>query len=123
MRFAVYEVKGRRGLAVERDGACSGLFVDEAGYPGDLDVLIADGADFSTAGQTLANGKAVDLNAVHLLPPLSHPNKIVCVGLNYREHSAETGFEEQTYPTIFTRFTTSLIGHLDPIILPPQSSQ
>ncbi|MFM0553603.1 fumarylacetoacetate hydrolase family protein [Paraburkholderia sediminicola] len=123
MRFAVYEVKGRRGLAVERNGKCTGMFVDDTGYPGDLDFLIANGVDFATVAEALTAGTAVDLDAVRLLPPLSRPNKIICIGLNYRDHSAETGFEEQTYPTVFARFTSSLIGHLDPIILPPQSSQ
>jgi acylpyruvate hydrolase len=123
MRFAVYEKDGRRGLAVEHGDRLNGLFVDEAGYPGDLDALIANGADFVAIGQALAAGSAIDLDSAHLLPPLSRPGKIVCIGLNYRAHSAEAGFELPTYPTVFARFTSSLIGHGDPIILPPQSSQ
>src|SRR5271170_7784125 len=124
MRFAVYEKEGRRGLAVERgnDGA-TGLFVGDAGYPGDLADLISSDADFAAVGQSLAAGKLIDLNSVRLLPPLPRPGKIVCIGLNYRDHSAEAGFELPTYPTVFARFVSSLIGHGDPIILPPQSSE
>jgi acylpyruvate hydrolase len=123
MRFAVYEKDGRRGLAVEHRDRLNGLFVDEADYPGNLEVLIANGADLPAVGRTLAAGSAIDLDSVRLLPPLSHPGKIVCIGLNYRAHSAEAGFEVPTYPTVFARFTSSLIGHGDSIILPPQSSQ
>jgi acylpyruvate hydrolase len=123
MRFAVYEKNGRCGLAVEHGDRLNGLFVDEAGYPGDLETLIAKGADFAGVGRALAAGHSIDLGAVRLLPPLSSPGKIVCVGLNYRAHSAEAGFKLPTYPTVFARFTSSLMGHGDPIILPPQSSQ
>ncbi|WP_408367834.1 MULTISPECIES: fumarylacetoacetate hydrolase family protein, partial [unclassified Paraburkholderia] len=45
------------------------------------------------------------------------------MGLNYRDHSSEAAFEAQTYPTVFARFATSLIGHGDPIRMPAQSSQ
>ena len=123
MRFAVYETDGRRGLAVEHGGRLSGLFVDEPGYPGDLEILIANGADLVAIGRVLAAGNSIDLDSVKVLPPLSRPSKIVCIGLNYRAHSAEAGFKLPTYPTVFARFATSLIGNGDPIILPPQSSQ
>jgi acylpyruvate hydrolase len=123
MRFVVYEKDGRRGLAVECGERLNGLFADEAGYPGDLENIIANGADLAAIGRTLSAGSAIDPDSVRLLPPISHPGKIVCIGLNYRAHSAETGFELPTYPTVFARFTSSLIGHGDPIILPPQSSQ
>lgn len=122
MRFAVYEKDGRRGLAVELGDRLNGLFVDEAGYPGDLETLIANGADFAGVGRALATGNPIDLDSVRLLPPLSRPGKIVCIGLNYKAHSAEAGFKLPTYPTVFARFTSSLIGHGDPIVQPPQSS-
>jgi acylpyruvate hydrolase len=124
MRFAVYEKEGRRGLAVERgNGGATGLLASDPGYPGDLSDLIASGADFTAVGQALAAGQPIDLNSVRLLPPLPRPGKIVCIGLNYRDHSAEAGFELPPYPTVFARFASSLIGHGDPIILPPQSSE
>jgi acylpyruvate hydrolase len=124
MRFAVYEKDGRRGLAVAHgDDRLNGMFVDEAGYPGDLEILIATGADFVAVGRALTAGNSIDLDSVRLLPPLPRPGKIVCIGLNYRAHSAEAGFKLPTYPTVFARFTSSLMGHGDPIILPLQSSQ
>jgi acylpyruvate hydrolase len=123
VRFAVYEKDGRRGLAVEHGDRLNGLFADEAGYPGDLETLITNGADFAGVGRALAVGNSIDPDSVHFLPPLPSPGKIVCIGLNYKAHSAEAGFELPTYPTVFARFTSSLMGHCDPIILPPQSSQ
>lgn len=43
--------------------------------------------------------------------------------MNYPDHSMETGFAKQTYPTVFARFASSLIAHDEPIALPAQSSQ
>ncbi|WP_245285179.1 fumarylacetoacetate hydrolase family protein [Bradyrhizobium sp. WSM3983] len=51
-------------------------------------------------------------------PPFSRPGKIICVGLNYSDHTAETHYEQPNYPTLFARFTTSLIGHGVPIVRP-----
>ncbi|CAB3803926.1 fumarylacetoacetate hydrolase family protein [Pararobbsia alpina] len=123
MRFAMFEVEGRRGLAAEHDGSFHGMFADNESYPGELGTLIATGADLSAVAKLLEGGPAVNLAHARLLPPLSHPRKIICVGLNYRAHSSEAGFEEQTYPTVFARFATSLIGHGDPIQMPVRSSQ
>jgi acylpyruvate hydrolase len=123
MRFAMFELEGRRGLAVDRAGSAHGMFADNADYPGELGTLIATGADLSAVAKLLEGGPVVDLAHARLLPPFSHPRKIICVGLNYRDHSSEAGFEEQTYPTVFARFATSLVGHGDPIQMPVQSSQ
>lgn len=70
----------------------------------------------------LLNGSAVSLDEVQVLPPLATPQKIICIGLNYADHSAETGFEPPAYPTIFSRFASSLIGHGDAIIRPGVST-
>ncbi|QBR01936.1 fumarylacetoacetate hydrolase family protein [Paraburkholderia pallida] len=123
MRFAAFELNGRRGLAVERNAHWTGLFADEEGYPGNLDRLIADGANLEAVAKTVEQGHPVDIAKVRVLAPLSRPGKIVCVGLNYRDHSAEAGFEEPDYPTVFARFATSLTGPYDAIAVPPESSQ
>ncbi|WP_412023947.1 fumarylacetoacetate hydrolase family protein [Burkholderia cepacia] len=123
MRFAAFEQGGHRGLAVEHNGHWSGLTAGDTAYPGDLDALLAQGADLAEVGARLARGVPVDLDTVRLLPPFGRPNKIICVGLNYLDHSTETGFAKQTYPTVFARFASSLIGHGEPIALPAQSSQ
>ncbi|WP_346910171.1 fumarylacetoacetate hydrolase family protein [uncultured Roseibium sp.] len=58
---------------------------------------------------------------IQYLPPFAASGKIICVGLNYREHSAESGYEQPTYPTVFARFTSSLIGHQAAIVRPDMS--
>jgi len=55
---------------------------------------------------------------VKLLPPIGNPQKIFCVGLNYKTHVAETKRPDSPYPAIFTRFADTLIGHGAPMIRP-----
>ena len=51
--------------------------------------------------------------------PIPRPGKIVCVGLNYRDHAEEQGVELPEAPLLFAKFTTSLIGPGDAIVIPP----
>lgn len=60
----------------------------------------------------------VDAAEVALGPPLRRPSKIVCVGLNYRDHAAETSLEVPERPLLFSKFSSSLIGPGEPITWP-----
>ena len=51
--------------------------------------------------------------------PIARPGKIVCVGLNYRDHAEEQGVELPAAPLFFAKYTTALIGPGDPIVIPP----
>jgi len=50
--------------------------------------------------------------------PIARPGKIVCVGLNYKDHAEEQGADLPAAPLLFAKFTTSLIGPGDPIVIP-----
>lgn len=63
------------------------------------------------------------LAEARLLAPLSNPPKIVCVGLNYRDHARECNAEIPTVPTLFSKYTTSIIGPGDAIVLPKNSKE
>ncbi len=51
--------------------------------------------------------------------PIERPGKIVCVGLNYRDHAEEQGVELPTAPLLFAKWPNALIGPGDPIVIPP----
>jgi acylpyruvate hydrolase len=124
MRFVSFEVNGKQGIAVEAGGSWHGLSAGDGAYPGSLESLIMRGGNaLSEAGRALAKAPAVALASVKLLPPLANPEKVICVGLNYRDHSAESGFKQPDFPTLFGRFNSSLIGDGAPILRPPQSVQ
>ncbi len=55
--------------------------------------------------------------------PVPRPGKIVCVGLNYRDHAAESGMPVPTEPVLFCKYGNTVIGPNDPIILPKTSDQ
>jgi 2-keto-4-pentenoate hydratase/2-oxohepta-3-ene-1,7-dioic acid hydratase in catechol pathway len=70
----------------------------------------------ATAGSRHVVGKADD---VRLGPPIADPGKIICIGLNYRAHAAESNREIPDYPTLFAKFSNSLVGPQDSVHVPP----
>jgi acylpyruvate hydrolase len=121
MRIVHFETGGVPGIAADEGSGWHGLTQRDEGFPGTLPELIAQGADLLRAGRSLGQSPAIDLNAVRLLPPVPVPPKILCVGLNYDDHLAESGLQKPTYPEIFARFATSLIAHQQPIRRPRES--
>jgi 2-keto-4-pentenoate hydratase/2-oxohepta-3-ene-1,7-dioic acid hydratase in catechol pathway len=65
----------------------------------------------------------VALADVRLLAPVPDPEKIICLGLNYRDHAAEAGQEIPAAPMWFAKFANSLIGSGEPIALPPAHAE
>ena len=55
--------------------------------------------------------------------PIERPGKIICVGLNYKDHAEEQGVDLPTAPLLFAKFTTSLIGPGEAIVIPPLVTQ
>ncbi|WP_336964542.1 fumarylacetoacetate hydrolase family protein [Sphingobium aquiterrae] len=66
---------------------------------------------------------SIPLAAITFLPPVLNPRLMAMVGLNYASHIAETGREPPKYPSIFTRCTDSVVGHLAPLIRPRVSEK
>ena len=62
------------------------------------------------------------LQDVTLLPPIPRPGKIICFGLNYRDHAIEAGVPIPTDPQVFTRFADTLVAHGQPMIRPRNST-
>ena len=72
--------------------------------------------------QFMEKGETYDLNKVKIKSPVK-PSKVVCIGLNYRDHARELNMEIPDEPIIFIKPPTGVIGHLDPIIYPPSSNE
>ena len=71
----------------------------------------------------LKDGARFDSMSVQLLPVIPNPDKILCVGLNYATHVAETGREQKAHPAIFTRWADTLVGHRAPLVRPRESTR
>ncbi len=122
MRIVHFEQEGVLGIAADDGSGWRGLTACESGFPGALPDLIAHGADLLRIGRDLLSMTAIDLSAVRILPPVPRPPKILCVGVNYDDHIEESGLKKPTYPEIFARFATSLVGYREPIRRPRESS-
>jgi len=61
--------------------------------------------------------------SVRLGPPICRPSKIVCIGLNFRDHAAESKMELPKEPVIFFKSTTSLTGPNDPLVIPKNATK
>ncbi|MEG8244390.1 fumarylacetoacetate hydrolase family protein [Pseudomonas paracarnis] len=124
MRFVHFLEGSTTGLAIEKAGALRGLTEQESGYPGALESLLKAGPNaLQAAHRRLSDARLLDPSKLRYLPPLERPGKIVCVGLNYADHTKESPYEQPTYPTFFPRFSTSLVGHGEPILRPRVSEQ
>jgi len=63
------------------------------------------------------------VGAVRIAAPVARPGKIICLGLNYADHAAETGHPKPPAPILFAKYANSIVGPGDPIVLPPASSE
>lgn len=100
--------------------------IRDAGIP-DMISAIKGGADsIDRITRWLAKGPAVgrmDPATTRLRPPIARPPKIICIGLNYRDHAEESNLPIPEVPTVFSKFGTAVIGHMDPIVLPKNSTK
>ena len=124
MRFVTFQMDGRAEPGVIRGDSIAS--VRGAGFD-DLQAVIAGGsAALSTIGHWVAAFSAADLISsagARLLAPIPRPAKIICVGLNYRDHAVESKMEIPAVPTIFAKFSSAVIAPGDPIVLPRNSSK
>jgi 2-keto-4-pentenoate hydratase/2-oxohepta-3-ene-1,7-dioic acid hydratase in catechol pathway len=65
--------------------------------------------------------QAINLSEIHFEQPIPNPEKILCVGLNYSDHAGETNIPTPDMPSIFVRFPSSQVGHLEQIVAPTVS--
>ena len=72
-----------------------------------------------------SNAKAAPkvASSMRLGPPVARPSKIVCIGLNFRDHAAETKAEPPKEPVLFFKATTSLVGPNDALIIPRNATK
>lgn len=101
-------VEGDELRAVAGDLGFENVFVSATGDPADL---------------VHRTTEALALDDVRLLSPTPRPSKVICIGLNYRAHAAESKLPVPSSPMIFAKFPSSICGPDDPIRLPPISQQ
>ena len=124
MKLVTFERKGLTEPGVLQDERVIGL--KAAGFSTLLQLIQGGKEALQRAKAWLDNPPAdaiVPLAKVRLLPPLSRPPKIICVGLNYRDHALECNAEIPKVPTLFSKYTTAIIGPGEAIVLPKHSKE
>ncbi len=112
MRFVNFEQDGKAVLGV-KEGAQIRVIGDES-----LESLLARGADLHALAANSGGTETLAIDGIKYLPLLRKPPKILCVGLNFADHTKESNFEQPSYPTLFLRVNTSLVAHDQPMIRP-----
>jgi 2-keto-4-pentenoate hydratase/2-oxohepta-3-ene-1,7-dioic acid hydratase in catechol pathway len=123
MRLVNFKKQNRIEFGVERDGFVRSLA--NAGYKSDAD-FFADGAKALDAARDLtakSNAEQFRMQDVQLLSPVLKPGKILCVGLNYRDHAIESKMAIPEVPTIFLKLPNAVTGPGAEIVLPRNSTQ
>ncbi|XP_008279791.1 fumarylacetoacetate hydrolase domain-containing protein 2A [Stegastes partitus] len=81
-------------------------------------------AGLESAHRALASDQClVDRADIQLLPPVSAPEKVVCVGMNYKDHCLEQNAPIPKEPIIFSKFPSAITGPYDDIVLPTESQE
>ena len=122
MRYISFKLGGRRTYGIMHEGGIIDLG----------DRFKASLPDFNSYLQALAFGFSLPsfpsslrdctVNDI-IYEPVCSPNKIICVGMNYEKHRQETGRNKTEYPTLFSRFPETLIGHRSSIVRPRVSTE
>lgn len=119
MRFVTFDHNGQRHAGLALNGQI--VTLKNAGFPDMLSVL-QDAEALAKVNAFLAsNPHSVSPHSVKLRAPIPNPPKILCMGLNYRDHAAEAHLEIPKYPVIFAKYSNTVIGSGDDIVLPKNS--
>jgi 2-keto-4-pentenoate hydratase/2-oxohepta-3-ene-1,7-dioic acid hydratase in catechol pathway len=124
MRLVTYQADSGPRVAGVREGGYVDLGRARPDVPSCVKRLLAQGPDgLNNARAALEAGELMPADSVKLLPPIPSPEKVICVGVNYADHARESGMKPPPEPVIFSKFSSAVAAHGDPIVLPRLSSQ
>jgi 2-keto-4-pentenoate hydratase/2-oxohepta-3-ene-1,7-dioic acid hydratase in catechol pathway len=121
MRLLRIGEPGAERPAVERDGR----WFDARSVTNDFDGEFFAGGGVERLGAALAAGELpeVSRDGVRIGAPVARPGKVVCIGLNYRDHAAETGAAVPDEPVVFMKDPSTVIGPYDQVLVPRGSAK
>ena len=121
MKLVSYTANGKQAYGIARDDGIVDL-TSRIGdsYPDIKSLIAGDGLEAAAAA---ADGESPDqsLDGITYRPVIENPDKIICVGLNYKAHREETGRAPTDNPALFLRFADTQAGHNQPMIKPRSS--
>eukprot|EP00050_Salpingoeca_kvevrii_P008077 m.300514 g.300514 ORF g.300514 m.300514 type:complete len:303 (-) comp14477_c0_seq1:36-944(-) len=128
MRLVTFEAAASGSaprIGVEVDAGVVDLVAFDAAAPASMRAFLEGGqAALDLAAKAVAAGTHVIASGEYkLLAPITNPDKIICVGMNYVDHCTEQNMPVPTEPVIFSKFGSCIVGNGDPIILPPETKK
>lgn len=122
MRIASFHYQQQSGYGVVSDaGVRPAPPAFLARFP-NLKSVLAAGALDALAG-AVRESMPLDINVLQFSMPIPDPARIICVGMNYLEHIHEMGRKRPAYPSLFMRFTDTMVGHGQPVFRPRISTE
>jgi 2-keto-4-pentenoate hydratase/2-oxohepta-3-ene-1,7-dioic acid hydratase in catechol pathway len=126
MRLATIQGEGGPRAVLVQGEQYVDLQAADPNLPAGVRQLLAAGPDALRAAERAAGRAGVrkaPLAGARLMAPVPDPPKIICLGLNYSDHAAESGAAIPKEPILFSKYNTALIGHGEAIVLPPVSRE
>ncbi len=123
MKLASFMLNGKATYGAATDGGLVDVGAKLGSKYPDLKAVLAAGALDEVKAAADGAPAAGSVDDAHFLPVIGNPDKIVCIGLNYKSHIEETGRSDSDYPSIFTRWANTQVGHNQPMILPKNSDK
>ncbi len=118
MKFLSYSYQGQASWGLATDTGVVSLC--SANYP-TLRSALAEGMLEKLGAAAHGQPDTCTLAQITYLPVITDPGKIICIGHNYEEHRVETERDKTENPTVFLRVADSQTGHLQPLLMPPES--
>lgn len=123
MKLASFRLNGADTYGVVTDDGIVDVGSQLGGACPDLKAVLTQGALADVKAAAEGGQPAVSVADAEFLPVLPNPDKVVCVGLNYKSHIEETGRSDSDYPVLFTRWADTQVGHNQPMIKPNNSER
>ncbi len=125
MRLCTFALDGRARIGAETASGIVDLQAADPTLPATMLELLQGGEEALARARRAAAGAAAahvrPRAGVTLLPPVPNPSKIVCIGLNYRDHAAEVKMDLPEQVTVFAKWPNTLIGDGAEIVIPAES--
>jgi 2-keto-4-pentenoate hydratase/2-oxohepta-3-ene-1,7-dioic acid hydratase in catechol pathway len=125
MRLVTFEHQGTRRLGVRNGDAIVDLSKADASLPTNMRDFLAAGDSALKSANAAANAgtNTIPVSEVKICAPIHNPEKIICIGLNYADHAAESGMPIPPEPVVFSKYASSIINPGDNIVAPSVSTQ
>jgi 2-keto-4-pentenoate hydratase/2-oxohepta-3-ene-1,7-dioic acid hydratase in catechol pathway len=125
MRLLRFEHQGESYLGLRNGDTVINLNQADASISRDMGEFLASGDKGKSAAATALSKSdtAIPIDQVKILAPVSNPEKVICIGLNYADHAAESGMAVPPEPVVFSKFRSAIAGPGDPVTIPPISAK